>query len=184
MFNNLSKREKTMLWMALAVLLLGLYYFQLLGPLLAEKAAMQEETGSLRQQYRVKLAAIQNQFPAVRQNLADIAVEYERLAQGFPKEAEVSKLLFQMEETASARGIKLERFAPKTLNDRGDFYELPVQLSFFSNYAQMVSFVHALETSEKRMRVITLDVKKSLDPARPELQADITVSIFIAKEQT
>lgn len=184
MFNNLSKREKNMFWIALAVLVVGFYYFQLLQPVLMEKSAMEEQTDSLRQQYRDMLATIQTRLPEVKQKLADLQAEYQTRVAQFPKEAEISKFLFEIEQMASTRGIQFELFTPKRMNDRGDFYDLPVQMTFYSSYPQLVRFIYALEHSAKRMNVVALDVQKSLDPLQKGLQVDLTVNIFIAKQQT
>lgn len=118
MFNNLSKRERNMFWIALVVLLVGFYYFQMLQPVLVEKAAMEEETDSLRRQYQAMLGSIQKRLPDVQRRLTEIQAQYRTKVANFPQEAEISTLLFEIEQIATARGVKLEQFNPKAMNDR------------------------------------------------------------------
>lgn len=178
---NLSKREKLTLVVALAVLIGVLYYIKFFEPARAEIRQLNEKTDTLRSQYTQVMMMIRRKLPQVKQSTADLQNQYKTMVTSFPSEGQVSQLLLQFEQMANEQGITMEYFSPKPMVEHGDFYELPLNVSFKSTYHEMVAFLLSLENSDKRMDVIGFDVRRSEDLTKLELQVDLNLNVYIIK---
>lgn len=182
MFNNLSKREKMVIVGALVVLITAFTYFQILEPIIVERRVLAEQTEGLRAQYQQTMQLIQRKMPETKKAADELEAQYAALIREFPHQKEISVYLLEIERMAQAEGIKLEYFSPKNLQDKGEFFALPIHISFFANYPAMGKFIYALENSARRMDVTTLDVKTQ-PGGEGRLQVNLTVNIYIVKEQ-
>ncbi|MCK4257342.1 MAG: type 4a pilus biogenesis protein PilO [Halanaerobiales bacterium] len=181
MLNNLTKREKWIILIAMIVLITGIYYFQFYQPLKAEKVSLESQMKTLNTQYNQTLSMIKKKMPEVQESVADKQEQYQRILEKFPRQKETSAILLEIVELADQEDIQLENFTPKNMKSIGEFYQLPIDLSFKSTYQAMIGFIYSLERSLKVMEITDLDVKAFSE--KDLLQISLTLQMYIVKEE-
>ncbi|AZR74505.1 hypothetical protein BBF96_14590 [Anoxybacter fermentans] len=182
MLKNLTKREKIVILVSLIALITGVYYFQYYEPLKAEEQILKEEIEGLKFQYSQILSIIKRKLPQLKKSTYNLKEQYQTIIDQFPKEKEISAILLEIEDLANEQGITLEYFSPKNMRSKGDFYELPINISFFSTYREMVGFFYALEKSQRKMEIVSFDVKASTKKSEEQLlQVDLILNIYFLK---
>ncbi len=182
MFKNLTKREKTVIMISIFALLSAIYFVQLYQPLVLERTTLEKEIINLRSEYQQKLNLIKRRLPEVKETISGLETDYQQAIQQFPNQEEISAFLLEITELATRQGIKIDYFTPRNIQGKGEFYELPINISFYTNYGSLVSFIYVLEHSFKKIEIVNLDVVTSgQTDNKPLLQVDATLEIYLIK---
>ncbi len=140
--------RNTLIFGILIILLLVVgYYFLLLGPLRSEFAARTEE----REAKEVQLQQLQQEV-AELEAIADDAPDIERrlleLSKRVPTQPEVSSFVVQVEEISDAAGVTQLSIQPGAAGPPeggGDFFSIPVTMTFEGTYEQLQDFMVRLQ---------------------------------------
>jgi type IV pilus assembly protein PilO len=163
-----SRRDRTVLILGLLVIVLLVvgYYFLILSPLLNRL----DERAQERSDKESQLANLQQevaQLEAVRREAPEIQRQLLELSKRVPTQPEIATLVVQIEEIADASGVTQLRIEPGTPGPPpggGDFWVVPITMSFNGTYEQMQDF---LFRTRNLTRLVTVT---SVTYCRPDAQ--------------
>ena len=178
MLNNLTRREKIVILVALFILFTGIYYFNYYQPLKMEKLVLEEELTNLQSDYVRTLKSIKENLPKMKETTIELEAEYQQIIQQFPDQKEISEFLVEIVEVADQLGIKLDYFSPKNMKKIEEFYALPINISFTTNYSAMINFLYAIEQSTRIIEIVSFDVDSDTDQ-KQILKISLSLIIYI-----
>lgn len=154
----MSSRDRNILILGLLliVLLVVAYYFLILSPLLNRL----DERAQERDDKEAQLANLQQevaQLEAIRREAPEIQRQLLELSKLVPTQPEIPTLVVQIEEIADASGVTQLRIEPGTPGSPpggGDFWVVPITMSFNGTYGQMQDF---LLRTRNLVRLVTVN---------------------------
>ena len=154
----MDRRDRNILILGLLVIVLLAvgYYFLLLSPLLNRLDERVEE----RSQKEAQLAELQQkiaQLEAVKRNAPETERQLLELSKRVPTQPEIPTLVVQIEEIANASGVtqlSIQPGTPAPPPGGGDFFVVPITMSFEGTYEQMQDF---LRRTGELARLVTVN---------------------------
>jgi len=181
-FSSLSRRERTIVLIGAAGLVLVLGWIFLLEPIVERM----RETGELvpsRSQVLARRLDLLARKEAIASELAATNAAIERASARFLTEAapavaasELQKLVKDMAAQASTE-VRSERILPPV--ERSEILEIPIEIAVSGEIRQLVDLLARLEGAQKLLTVQDLRVRVVNVSQPKELLATLTVSGFI-----
>jgi type IV pilus assembly protein PilO len=138
-----TDRNILILGLLVIVLLAVVFYFLLLSPLLNRLDERVQE----RSDKEAQLANLQQevaQLEAIRRNAPETERQLLELSKRVPTQPEIPTLVIQIEEIARASGVtqlSIQPGTPEPPPGGGDFFVVPVTMSFEGTYEQLQDFL-------------------------------------------
>ena len=163
------------------VLILVLFYFLLLGPLLnslEEQAAARDERQATLAELQAEVARLEE----VRRNSPELQRQLLELNKRIPDQPEVETLVVQIEDIAQTAGVtqtEIVRGDPEPPEGGGDFTVQPITMSFEGTYEELLEF---LLLADDLVRLVTVnsvayEVAEEGTTAAPDVEQNLAVEI-------
>lgn len=137
-----------------------------------EQRQLQER--SLREELRKKHSKAVN-LEVYRQQLKDIERSFGALLRQLPGKTEVSNVLVDISQTATAAGLEIQRFEPQQEQKREFYAEQPLRIRLTGSYHQFGAFVSDIA---KLPRIVTLhDIDIKPVPGREQSYDNLTLDL-------
>lgn len=159
-------------------------YFLLISPKRSSAAKLEQEIAAVQEQIdeRLAKARVPEEAPLDVANLF-------QLTRAMPDEPDMSEIILELDQVASASGLKFESISPRAPVAAQGFQVLPISLSLDGRYAKVSSFLGRLR-GLVRMRGGKLRAKGRLftvesvslaesDASFPNVRATLTVNAFV-----
>lgn len=182
MIGNLSRRERLMVGLALAVAVLLGGWLLVVEPILEHNRTASELVPA-REQVLLQKRELIARRAVINAELQATAARFEKLSQGFLTSAtpavaasELQKIVKDMAAEARTE-VRSERILPPA--DRGDLLEIPVEIAVSCEIRQLVDLLARLDGSNKLLPVQDLKVRVVNLSQPKELLVTLTISGFI-----
>lgn len=170
---KLTSREKTILYILVAVVAAALSYGLLLEPAFKRWHSLDSQILLLKAKLQKALSLIKDK--------ESIDSEYMRYAQRLRSSGgddhEVTYMLNTLESIARASGVKIVNMQPKPLRDRDFYKEFSVELDAESNMQSLMKFIYDIRNSPILLKVDRL----RLNAKRGKAQVIIRSSMFVTR---
>jgi Tfp pilus assembly protein PilO len=182
MIGNLSRRERLMVGLALAVGVVLGGWLLVVEPILERNRSAGELVPAREQVLQQKRELIARRA-SITAELAAMSAKFDKLAEGFLTSAtpavaasELQKIVKDMAAQAKTE-VRSERILPPA--DRGELLEIPVEIAVSCEIRQLVDLLARLESAEKLLPVQDLKVRVVNLSQPKELLVTLTISGFI-----
>jgi type II secretory pathway component PulM len=182
MIGNLSRRERLMVGLALAVGVVLGGWLLVVEPILERNRSAGELVPAREQVLQLKRELIARRA-SITAELAAMSAKFDKLAEGFLTSAtpavaasELQKIVKDMAAQAKTE-VRSERILPPA--DRGELLEIPVEIAVSCEIRQLVDLLARLESAEKLLPVQDLKVRVVNLSQPKELLVTLTISGFI-----
>ena len=187
MIANLSRREKILVGLALAVGVLLGGWTLVLEPILDRNRSTAELVPAREQVLRQKRELLARQA-AITADLDATMKRFDKLAEGFLTSAtpavaaaELQKLVKDMAAQAKTE-VRSERILPPA--DRGELLEIPVEIAVSCEIRQLVDLLARLEAAPKLLTIQDLKLRVVNVTQPKEILATVTLSGYILTGRT
>lgn len=166
------------------------FYLLLLGPLRAEHRERVEEREAL----EARLAALDEEVEALearRQESPEAERRLLELSRLIPTQPEVPTFLVQVQEVSDAAGVTALLISPGTPEPPpggGDFFRVPVTMTFEGTYDQLQDFLFRLRNLARLVTVNEVAYQEAageetgLEEVEPTLQVELQAEIYFQPE--
>src|SRR5262245_15660779 len=182
MIGNLSRRERTLVGLAVVVGVVLLGWMFVIEPIL-EHNRVTAELVPAREQVLLQRRELIARHPVVLAELEATGKRFDRLAEGFltsgtPAVAasELQKIVKEMAAQARTE-VRSERILPPA--DRGELLEIPVEIAVSCEIRQLVDLLAQLDGASKLLPVQDIKVRVVNLSQPKELLVTLTISGFI-----
>jgi Tfp pilus assembly protein PilO len=182
MIGNLSRRERTLVTLAVVAVVVILGWQGLVEPIreryrvAADLVPVRERVLARRQELVSRKNAIAAELQATNARIDELSTRF--LPAGTPAVAasELQKLVKEMASQA-ATDVRSERILPPV--ERGELLEIPIEIAVSGEVRQLVDLLSRLERAPKLLAVQDLKVRVVNVTQPKELLATLTLSGFI-----
>ncbi len=181
--DSLSRPTQMLLFLALVVLLVAVFYFFYMRGALEEREALTREVTQL----EISVAqgtAIASQLEQFKKELAQLEERLNVLRSILPAAKETPSVLKSVQQMAAASNLKIMRFRPQPAIPRAFYSDWPIQLEVQGCYDGLGSFFEKIGQSTRLINVENIAVKGiegSKDPTKT-LNATCTATTFVFRE--
>ena len=182
MIGNLSRRERLMVGLALAVAVLLGGWLLVVEPIL-EHTRTASELVPAREQVLLQKRELIARRAVINAELQATAARFEKLSQGFLTSAtpavaasELQKIVKDMAAQAKTE-VRSERILPPA--ERGELLEIPVEIAVSCEIRQLVDLLAQLDGASKLLPVQDIKVRVVNLSQPKELLVTLTISGFI-----
>jgi type II secretory pathway component PulM len=182
MIGNLSRRERLMVGLALAVAVLLGGWLLVVEPILEHNRTASELVPA-REQVLLQKRELIARRAAINAELQATAARFEKLSQGFLTSAtpavaasELQKIVKDMAAQAKTE-VRSERILPPA--ERGELLEIPVEIAVSCEIRQLVDLLAQLDGASKLLPVQDIKVRVVNLSQPKELLVTLTISGFI-----
>jgi hypothetical protein len=182
MIGNLSRRERVMVGLAVAVGVILGGWLLVVEPILERNRSAGELVPAREQVLQQKRELIARRA-SITAELATTSAKFDKLAEGFLTSAtpavaasELQKIVKDMAAQAKTE-VRSERILPPA--DRGELLEIPVEIAVSCEIRQLVDLLARIESADKLLPVQDLKVRVVNLSQPKELLVTLTISGFI-----
>jgi Tfp pilus assembly protein PilO len=183
-FDNLPFSIQTMIFSALVVCLMFVFYACYLKDLLKERDVIQDEITKL-EAVVSKKTYIENQLECLRQDLVLMEKQLEALKRILPAQKETPAVLKSVQQMAASSSLKIRKLTPKPVIPRLFYSEWPIQLEVEGNYDGLGLFFEKVSRATRIIDIGTLSIKGSENYTNQALTltASCTATAFVFREE-
>ncbi|MEJ2718350.1 MAG: type 4a pilus biogenesis protein PilO [Deltaproteobacteria bacterium] len=161
MFFRLNKIHRTVIVVALAALILVLFYFFVVSDMLVRIDGLQKQIG------RIKIAIINEekilkQGPALKKRIVKLKHELQSMVASLPQKQEIEELLKKITDLLSENNLVAKRFVPGKEHINRELYyaTIPISLSVQGDYQKHGAFLASLKDLPRIVNVPKITLKK------------------------
>lgn len=137
----------------LAVLIIGVGYWQFVTPLLDDLAHAKDEEVALKADFEAKQKKVAA-LDALKEQLAEMERSFGTMLRVLPSRAEIANLLIDISQTRLANSLEEELFQPQGEQPKEFYAEVPNRITVVGNYHQMGGFVSGVAALP---RIVTIE---------------------------
>lgn len=134
---------KAVFVLVVCALVLGVGYWQDIGPLQDDLATAVEQETTFRQTFEFKQRKAANLVP-LKAQLVDIKETFGDLLKRLPNKTEVASLLVDISQQGLASGLEFQLFKPGAEHPSDFYVELPIEIQVVGNYHAFGNFISGL----------------------------------------
>lgn len=162
-YQNLDKKVKIAILVALLVIPALLFYFFVFAPKTKEQKQLNTQIEQTKADIRKAQAAIKR-WPEVQKELEEIEVQFEETVVKLPKTQEIPHLLRSISDLGRAVGLEFMSFAPGAERQQDFYAEIPINMVLRGPYHSVGAF---LDKVAKLERIVTAETIK-MGGAKPD----------------
>jgi len=171
------------LFVLLAGLGAGLFYYLYDMPKQAELAAREKELQTVRDK-NAKGAETARQLPAFRSQIADLEARLEGLKPILPEEKDVGDLLRRIQTLATQSNLTIRGFRPQPIAERELHAEWPIGLELEGSYHNLGTFLDRVSRFPRIINVGNMVITpKEEGTAGTSILVSCTATTFVLVEQ-
>jgi type IV pilus assembly protein PilO len=134
------------------VVVLGLYYFTMFGPVQANLRSSQQQLAKLQGEIAEARAVVAN-LDGFRTRSEELAKKYETARERLPNATELPVLLTDISSLGKKSGLEFRKFRPADEVRRGFYAEVPISVEFSGTYHDIAVFFDRLS---KLSRIVNI----------------------------
>src|ERR1051326_1863529 len=135
----LPKSQKVAIGVVGLALVGGLAYFLVLSPKTLERDGLVQQSEALRTEV-IKARADEANLREFRAQVVALRKRLDAVKERLPSEKEMPRLYRTLTDMASQAGLNIALFAPRTLEERPGFAEVPISVTGETGYHQLGGF--------------------------------------------
>jgi type IV pilus assembly protein PilO len=174
----IPKRYSLPLIIGLNIVILVASYFLVFGAQFQEKAALDRELGTARQEL-ARLTAIRNNLDKVRREYAALTEDLEGMTKQMPEEKEIPNLFRQVSSTAQGARMKIKYFAPKEAQPADFYSELPFEIKYTGLYHSLGYFFDGVKNLERIVHVTSFSMESKGTVHKPILEGSCLAKTYV-----
>ncbi|MEW6723934.1 MAG: type 4a pilus biogenesis protein PilO [Bacillota bacterium] len=145
---KLTRRERTLVTLALALAVAAGFYFLGLEPIIGRIGALNQEMAALSADLKLAAGFIR-QSAAMREEIARLEGELVKQAQAIPESIETPWLLLYLAQAEQFSGARVTGLSYGTPEAFKELFDTPIQLEVRGGYWQQMAFASRLEAIER-----------------------------------
>ncbi len=174
----IPKQYSLPLIVALNIAILVASYFLVFNGLFREKGALAGDLAKAEQE-RSSLTAIQNNLKNTRAEYTRLAADLQEMMKQMPEEKEVPNLLRQISTTAQGARIKIKYFAPKEVQPKDFYAELPFDIKYEGPYHGLGYFFDGIRNMERIVHVTNFSLEAKGNAQKPVLEGSCLAKTYV-----
>jgi len=179
---ELPQQQQVML-AALAVLALGLFWYQLISPVSAQMDALDQRISELTAEVETAqaIAARRPQFEA---EVKELTSQLDELKQVLPDEKETAEIVRRVEQLAVESDLSIRSFTPQATVAYEFYEDWPIRMSLEGSYNNLGLFFQRVANFQRIINVDNIEIRalSSQDSDRT-ISATCTATTFVFMEQ-
>jgi Tfp pilus assembly protein PilO len=153
LINQLSRREKTLFFLTLSAVGLSLIFKFVIDPLIKRSEKLTQELKAKQIQLR-RAESLSKQEGVQKQYEAFISA----IKSSAKSEAEMSRLLSEIEKLAKDAGVNIVNILPQEVEDKKFYKKFSAELKIEGTNQQILKYIFSLESSPLLLRIDKLNL--------------------------
>ncbi len=175
---KIPKKYRIVLIVALNIVILAGSYFLVLVSQFEEKDRLMIEMKNAKQELD-KLVAIKNGIEKTRREYAELKGRLEEVLKQMPEEKEVPNLLRQVSFTAQETKTRIKYFAPRAIQTREFYSELPFEIKYSAPYHSVGYFFDGIRKMERIIHVSSFSLEAKGTPEKVVLEGSCVAKTYV-----
>jgi len=178
---KLKKKHRYGLFVVLNLLIIGLFIAFSLYPKYESINNLKKEVSELEDkvnQAKLKAAKLKQ----YEKDYADAQEKLKTLSKVLPESSEVPELLKLVNKLGEECGLKFYVFAPESPSDKGEYYELPVNIEVRGGFHNVAKFLSKITQTDRLVVTENINIAPQYQPTLSVI-ARFRVSTYWLKEQ-
>ena len=179
---ELPQQQQIML-AVLAAAALGLFWHQLIFPVSAQMAALDQRVNELLAEVETAqaIAARRPQFEA---DVQELSIQLDELKKVLPDEKETAEIVRRVEQLAVESDLSIRSFTPQATVAYEFYEDWPIRMSLEGSYNNLGLFFQRVANFQRIINVDNIEIKalSNTDPDRT-ISATCTATTFVLLEQ-
>lgn len=168
---------------ALAVVVLGLLWWQVISPM-DERIDAQETQLAELQKKIVEGRAMKQQLPQFREQVRTLELELDKLLRILPARLNTGDLLRRIRALANQGNFGFLRFTPSGLQERDFYSEWPIGIQLNGDYHALATFFDRISRLSRIINIEGLNISAlGTQSGEKTISATFTAKTFIYKEE-
>lgn len=179
--SRLKQRDITLIVLVVVAAALAGWYFLMYQPKLDEIAGLEDERSRLELEVQRGEAAEKN-LPALREEVAQLELERVAFLAQLPLESDVAGVLEQLRVSAADAGVELQQLSRSGAGENiQDVRPLGFQVSTSGDFAQLVTFLQAVEELQRFTKVNSVALSRSgeAESDNPGLDGSVALTVYV-----
>lgn len=174
----IPKKYSLPLIVGLNIVILVLSYFLVFEAQFREKAALDRELSSARQEL-ARLTAIKNNLDKMRAEYAALSADLQSMIRQMPEEKEIPNLFRQVSTTAQSARMKIKYFGPKEMQPVDFYAELPFEIRYTGLYHGLGYFFDGVKNMERIVHVTSFSMESKGTVHKPVLEGSCLAKTYV-----
>jgi len=172
-WTNLPVQAKIISFIVFLLSCVVVFYIGLLRPQQMQIAELSNRVHSEQQKVQVieKFAFF---YPDTDRHLASLESKFIQTSRTLPDHPDIREFLLQVDLAANTSGVKLLQIQPGIGINKGEYWELPIEIMTRGNFFQTIAFLKKLEDCPRFNSVVRL----SLQSQTGDLESNFVVAIY------
>lgn len=167
---------------AVGVVLLAVFWWQMIGPMKEDIAAEQQRLEGLQRDIQEGRAA-QRDLPRFREEVRALELELDKLLRILPARRNTPELIRRVRLLVERGDFNLKTFTPKSPVERDFYSEWPIDISLDGSYHNLALFFDRISRFSRIINIENLNVNAIDSRGSPHtISAAFTAKTFIYKE--
>jgi type IV pilus assembly protein PilO len=179
---SIPKKYQLPLIIVLGVAVIAAGYFFLLKPQFEEKDRLAGDRAKAQEEL-AKLTVIKNNIEKVRKEYAQLTANLEEAMRQMPEEKEIPSLLRQVSFTAQETKTKLKYFAPRAIQGKDFYSELPFDVRYSAPYHNLGYFFDGIRKLERIVHVTSFSLESKVSSGKIVLEGACTAKAYVLSKQ-
>ncbi len=179
---ELPQQQQVML-AALAVMALGLFWYQFISPVSGQMEALDQKMGELTAEVETA-RAVTARLPQFKADVEELQVQLDELKRVLPDEKETAEIVRRVEELAVESDLSIRSFTPQATVAYEFYEDWPIRMSLEGSYNNLGLFFQRVANFQRIINVDNIEIKAlaNEDPDRT-ISATCTATTFVLLEQ-
>lgn len=172
------KKYRIALIIALDLLILAGSYFLIFASQFEQKNRLAAEISTAQQELN-KLIAVKNNIEKTRREYAELKANLQDVLRQMPEEKEVPNLLRQVSFTAQETKTRIKYFAPKDVQVREFYAELPFEIKYNGPYHNIGYFFDGVRKMERIIHIASFSLESKGAREKVVLEGSCVAKTYI-----
>lgn len=159
---NLSKREKAILIITIALIVFSSFYKLAISPYLRLSSSLDKEIVKLHNKLNKAMRLIPRKS-IIEKEFQDIAASGMPEQEGFAGEQQIARILIALENLGNQAGVRLTDIRPHPVRAAEYYSEYIVEVRFEAGINEITRFIYEIQRSEELLKIekLQLNIKSS-----------------------
>lgn len=157
---NLTKREKIVFWITIAIIVVSLFYNFVLVFYLRKADSLDKEIHKLELNLE-KAKRLLTKKNNIEKEFKNIKID--GTTDAFLGEQQVANILLELENIASASGVHISEIKPQSLKRSEYSSEIAIDIRFEGDIKNISQFIYAIQQSKELLKIEKLQINTAGD---------------------
>lgn len=182
-FHELSPRAQMVIFGLLSIMTVGAAWQILIGPARGELATRRARLSGIQQDV-ARASATAKRLPVLEKEVATLEASLVATTAVLPDEKDAQDVLRQLHEMASDSSLSLSSFTPKTIADKPQYSEWPIELGLDGNYHDLGRFFDRIAGMSLLVSVSNLHLKtRTATTGAGSITASCTATTYVFRHE-